>query len=177
MNIALFTALLSMRSLSECAALSVPCLTAYSCLLLATGVSMALLAAPPSFWRRVLKLAPIEIVLALAGAVLAVVLGRLAQDDWYTLSNATLTLSHWFLSLYEPNALLDSRTAHSRSVSFRVRISSACSGYEGVALIIAFLPIYMWVFRRDLRFPHVLLLFPIAIATIWISMPCASRYW
>ena len=168
-NIALFAALLSMRfALSRMAELSVSVLAAYSCLLLATGASIALLAAPPSFWRRLMKLAPIEIVLALTGAVIAVVLGRLAQDGWYALSSATLTVSHWILTLYEPSALLDSANRTLAVGSFRVQVFGACSGYEGVALIAAFLPVYMWVFRHDLRFPNVLLLFPMALATIWI---------
>ena len=108
-NIALFVILLAMRSaLSGGAEPSSFALVAYSGLLLATGASMAFVAAPPAFWKRLLKLAPVEVVLALAGAVAAIIIGRLAQDGWNSLSSATLTLSHWFLTLYEPNVTLDS---------------------------------------------------------------------
>ena len=143
-------------------------LAAYSCLLLATGASMAFVAAPLSFWRRLLKLTPIEIAVAVAGASIAVGAGRLAQEGWNSLSSATLTLSHWFLTLYEPNVLLDNAHRILGVGNFKVQVFGPCSGYEGVALIVAFLPIYMWVFRRDLRFPNVLLLFPIGITAIWV---------
>ena len=79
-NIALFVILLAMRSaLSGGAEPSLFALVVYSGLLLATGASMAFVAAPPSFWRRLVKLAPVEIVLAFAGAGVAVGIGRLAQ--------------------------------------------------------------------------------------------------
>jgi exosortase E/protease (VPEID-CTERM system) len=125
-------------------------------------------AAPLSFWRRLLKLTPIEIAVAFAGASVAVGAGRLAQEGWNSLSSATLTLSHWFLTLYEPNVLLDNEHRILGVGNFKVQVFGACSGYEGVALIVAFLPIYIWVFRRDLRFPNVLLLLPIGIAAIWV---------
>jgi len=168
-NVALFAALLSLRfAISQVADRSFGVLLAYACLLLATGASMALLAAPPSFWRRLLKLAPTEIVLALTAAGVAVGIGRLAQDGWDSLSSATLALSHWFLTLYEPNALLDGEHRTLGVDNFAVQVFGPCSGYEGLALIVAFLPIYLWVFRRDLRFPNVLLLLPMGIAAIWI---------
>ena len=168
-NITLFAALLLARFvLSRTTELSFLVLAAYSCLLLATGASMALVAAPLSFWRRLLKLTPIEIAVAVAGASIAVGAGRLAQEGWNSLSSATLTLSHWFLTLYEPNVLLDNSHRILGAGNFKVQVFGPCSGYEGVALIVAFLPIYMWVFRRDLRFPNVLLLFPIGIAAIWV---------
>jgi exosortase E/protease (VPEID-CTERM system) len=168
-NVALFAALLLTRfALSKAAELSLFVLTAYSCLFLATGASMAFLAAPLGFWRRLLKLTPIEIAVAVTAGSVAVGAGRLAQEGWNSLSSATLTLSHWFLTLYEPNVLYDSAQRILGVGDFKVQVFGPCSGYEGVALIVAFLPIYMWVFRRDLRFPNVLLLFPIGIAAIWV---------
>jgi exosortase E/protease (VPEID-CTERM system) len=168
-NIALFSALLLARfALSRTAELSVYALASYSCLYLATGASMALVAAPLRFWRSLLKLTPIEIAVAVAGASVAVGAGRVAQEGWSSLSSATLTLSHWFLTLYERNVLYDNAQRILGVGDFKVQVFGPCSGYEGVALIVAFLPIYMWVFRRDLRFPNVLLLFPIGIAAIWV---------
>jgi exosortase E/protease (VPEID-CTERM system) len=168
-NVALFATLLLVKFvLSRMVEPSPLLLVAYSCLILATGASIAFLAAPLSFWRHLLKLAPIEIAVAVAGASVAVGAGRLAQEGWNSLSSATLTLSRWFLTLYEPNVLLDNAHQTLGVGDFGVEVAGACSGYEGVALIVAFLPIYMWVFRRDLRFPNVLLLLPIGIAAIWL---------
>ncbi|WP_072396627.1 exosortase E/protease, VPEID-CTERM system [Hyphomicrobium sp. CS1GBMeth3] len=168
-NVALFAALLLTRhALSSMEQPSPYIMSAYSGLLLATGVSLALVAAPMSFWRPLVKLAPMEIALAAAGAAFILAASRFSQDGWNSLSFATLTLSYWFLTLYEPNVLLDSEHHILEVNDFRVEIFAPCSGYEGIALILAFLSIYTWVFRRELRFPNALLLFPIGIAAIWI---------
>jgi exosortase E/protease (VPEID-CTERM system) len=143
-------------------------LLSFSCLLLATGASIALLAASLSFWRHLLKLVPIEIAVAFAAASIAVWAGQIAQQGWNSLSSATLALSHWFLTLWEPSVSLDDQHWILGAGSFRVQVLGPCSGYEGVAFIAAFLAIYMWAFRRSLRFPNVLLLFPIAIGAIWL---------
>lgn len=46
---------------------------------------------------------------------------------------------------------------------FFVMIHDACSGVEGMALVILFVTLYLVLFRRHLRFPRVLLLYPIGI--------------
>jgi exosortase E/protease (VPEID-CTERM system) len=50
---------------------------------------------------------------------------------------------------------------------FKVQISPECSGYEGIGLILAFLSIYLSVFRKELRFPSALILLPIGAALMW----------
>ena len=45
---------------------------------------------------------------------------------------------------------------------------SACSGYEGIGLILAFTAGWLWFFRREWRFPRALLLIPLGIAAIWV---------
>lgn len=46
---------------------------------------------------------------------------------------------------------------------FFVAVGPQCSGVEGFMLITVFLTLYMALFRRELRFPHVLALFPIGL--------------
>jgi len=53
--------------------------------------------------------------------------------------------------------------------SFSVRISYACSGIEGVSLIVVFLALYCWLFRKALRFPQAFWLFPIGVVSIWLA--------
>jgi exosortase E/protease (VPEID-CTERM system) len=168
-NVVLFIALLAIRFLvSQMTELSVFLLAAYCVLLLATGASLAFMAAPPAFWWKLPRTAPVEIAIALAGGVLALWLGHLAQLGWTTLASATLSLSHWFLTLYEPSVHLDAEKLQLGVGDFSVWIYGPCSGYEGVALIFTFLSVYMWVFRHELRFPNVLLMLPLGMATIWI---------
>lgn len=167
-NIALFAALIAVRlAIPPNAEPPAYLLAAYALLLLSTGASLAFLLAPPAFWWRLLRVAPAEIAMALTGGSFVLWLGNVAQQGWTTLASATLTLSHWFLTLYEPNVLLDAEKRLLGAGDFSVRIDAPCSGYEGVALIITFLSVYLWVFRRELRFPNALLLLPIGIAAIW----------
>ena len=140
----------------------------YAFLLLCTGASLVLLAAPLSFWRELVKTAPMEILLALIGACFVLLAGELSKESWESLSAATLALSHWFLGLYEANPFLDVQNRILGAEEFRVQILAACSGYEGGGLIVAFLSIYLWVFRSHLKFPNALLLLPAGIIAIWI---------
>ena len=51
---------------------------------------------------------------------------------------------------------------------FKVLISPECSGYEGIGLILAFLTIYLFVFRKELRFPAAFILLPVGAVVMWI---------
>jgi exosortase E/protease (VPEID-CTERM system) len=50
---------------------------------------------------------------------------------------------------------------------FAISVQQACSGVEGFALIGTFLMVYLWLFRRELRFPRAWLLLPAAILLSW----------
>jgi exosortase E/protease (VPEID-CTERM system) len=139
----------------------------YCGVLLATGISLALVAAPLSFWRELLKSAPIEIALAIFGACFALLAMEVSKEGWAPLSAATLAVSHWILSLYETNIVLDVERQLLGVGDFRVFILRECSGYEGVGLVLAILALYTWIFRRELRFPNAFLLFPIGIVAVW----------
>jgi len=141
---------------------------AYSFLLVATGASLAFVAAPLSFWRYLIKTAHLELLLASIGASFVYFAGELSKESWNSLAGATLNVSHWILSLYEPNTFLDTQKRILGAEEYAVWISASCSGYEGVALIVTFLSIYLWVFRKHLRFPNALLLIPAGIITIWV---------
>jgi exosortase/archaeosortase family protein len=52
--------------------------------------------------------------------------------------------------------------------AFQLEIAPQCSGYEGIALILVFVAVYLWLFRRELRFPHTLLL-PVGVLAIWFA--------
>jgi exosortase E/protease (VPEID-CTERM system) len=140
----------------------------YSLLVLATGASLALMLAPASFWRELLRQLRLEIVMAFAAAGLVLAAGALSRESWEALTIATMHLSHMILSLYEPNPFIDAGQRILGAEEFRVQIWAPCSGYEGIGLVTAFLAIYMWMFRAHLRFPNAYCLIPIGIGAIWI---------
>jgi exosortase E/protease (VPEID-CTERM system) len=50
---------------------------------------------------------------------------------------------------------------------FLVSIAAVCSGYEGIGLVLIFTGFYLFIFRKDFRFPQCLLLLPLGVAAIW----------
>ena len=93
------------------------------------------------------------------------------NDDasWNSLSKPTLKVCHYLLGLiysdivYQPENYLLGTTA------FQVEVSYACSGIAGVSLITMFLIAYLWLFRKEFRFPQAYLLFPLGISVIWFA--------
>ena len=108
------------------------------------------------------------VLLSIAAAVGAWLLGRVFQQLWEPLAAATFSLTY---SLLQPTGL-DIRYDPDQGVigteRFLVQIAPQCSGYEGIALAITFVTLYIFVFRRTLRFPAVLLLYPIGTAIVYV---------
>ncbi|MBY0522445.1 MAG: exosortase E/protease, VPEID-CTERM system [Gemmataceae bacterium] len=88
---------------------------------------------------------------------------------WSGLGAATFHVSAALLRLIAPDIVCLPEQAVVGTPTFQVEIASACSGYEGLALIAAFLSAYLWLFRRELRFPHALLLLPVGMILIWFA--------
>jgi exosortase E/protease (VPEID-CTERM system) len=141
---------------------------AYPAAILASAVSLALLLAPLRFWRRLVASFPGEVLLSVGVAVLAAALAILSKESWATLSTGTLALSYGLLSLYETDVFIDTSATTLGVGDFHVQIISACSGYEGIALVATFLAVFLVAFRSHLRFPQALILFPVAIAASWL---------
>lgn len=132
------------------------------------GTTFLLAIAPFGFWRDLISSTWISIVLSICVAAIAVVMSGVAQAGWKPLAGATLHVSHWILSLYETNIVVDIAKKELGVGDFVVNIAPNCSGYEGIALVTAFMSLYLVVFRRDLAFPNALFLLPAGIVTIWL---------
>ena len=101
-------------------------------------------------------------------AALAVLLGSLAwmsgvltEGLWSPLARYTFTVVSGMLGVIYPDVVSDPSRLILGTPTFKVAIAPACSGYEGIGLLLAFLTIYFWLFRRELRFPGALLLLPV----------------
>lgn len=158
--------------------LSVPWFSSWFALGSATLSLWMLALAPSHFWLRLVRQ---QYTTLLMGTLLGIgawmIIGMLHRQEaplaqkelWNSLSTPTLQLVHsllgWVYSdlVYQPDSLVVGTT------SFQVRISYACSGIEGFSLITVFLAIYLWLFRKDLRFPQAFWLFPLGIMAIWLA--------
>jgi len=47
-----------------------------------------------------------------------------------------------------------------------VTIAASCAGYEGIGVIVVFLGAFLWLERRDLRFPRAWMLLPIGVIAV-----------
>ena len=129
---------------------------------------LAFAMAPLQFWRA--TIAENKWVFAMAAFIAAFVQSAalLSRQSWNALSEATFQVSALILSLYEKDVIVEPARRILGVGDFKVDIAAACSGYEGIGLVIAFLSIYLWVFRSVLRFPNVFIIVPIGVAAIWV---------
>jgi exosortase E/protease (VPEID-CTERM system) len=62
----------------------------------------------------------------------------------------------------------DPETAVLGTHRFSIIVGGACSGIEGAGLMLVFSTGWLWLFRRELRFPQALVLVPASIAVMWL---------
>jgi hypothetical protein len=65
--------------------------------------------------------------------------------------DVTLRFSESLLRLVYSDVISDPEAAILGTTRFDVEVTRACAGYEGIALIIVFISLYLWLFRQDLR--------------------------
>lgn len=129
-----------------------------------------MLFAPPARWRRFLGQAGWGMLAAAAAGTAAPFIGLQLQSIWSksVLADWTFTLvvqlMEWWgqaIETYPEDKIIGAG-------DFFVNIAPACSGVEGLVLTTIFALIYLTLFRDDLRFPHALLILPIALLASWL---------
>lgn len=136
----------------------------------AAGVAvwLALLAVAPfsalvSLWRGTWWLG----LLAAGATGLMWVVNSFRTAVWDVAISATFKIAGWILQPL-PNLQLDPANRLVGTPRFLVRVTDACSGMEGAGLMLGFAAAYLWVFRRDCRFPHAFFLVPAGIAVLFV---------
>jgi len=95
--------------------------------------------------------------------------GTLTANLWVPLRDGTLASVHGLLSVVTADALVRPNDFVVGTERFWVTIAPACSGYQGIGMIWVFVGVYLWTFRDSLRFPHALLLIPLATGAAWLA--------
>ncbi|MDD9717143.1 exosortase E/protease, VPEID-CTERM system [Dinoroseobacter sp. PD6] len=139
------------------------------------GIGAALILAPWPAWRGLIAQKGVLLATLLAAGLALPELSDLIQPlwraDWVT--EITFQAVLWVLNAvgYGTEAYPETKIigilGATEAENFFVAVGPQCSGVEGFALISVFLTVYMLLFRRDLAFPHALLLFPIGIVLSW----------
>ena len=153
---------------SRNAPLGIESAAAWLVLALASFVLWLLAIAPWHAWRWVIVAERRGFLASAAVAVAAWLAGQASQVLWRPLADATFRVSRELLGLLYPDVVADAGHRILGTSSFRVEIAPSCSGYEGIGLIVAFVGVYLWLFRSGLRFPQALLLLPISAGIIWL---------
>jgi exosortase E/protease (VPEID-CTERM system) len=143
-------------------------LCAWMILGVAAVVTWGAAAIPGRFWTRWYHRSTREFAVGAAFGAVATALGECMQLLWSPLQKSTFWTVSVLLSILGRRVDLYPQDAVIRTQTFAVRIGAACSGLEGIGLICAFLTLYLWFSRRELRFPQALLLIPAGAAAIWI---------
>ena len=121
-----------------------------------------------------LKLLPLsrELAMPLALAVLLALVawgaGLTTLGLWDHLNRVTLDAVAGMLGVLVSPIHFDPAEAAVGTEVFWVRVMPICSGYEGIGLIIVFLSAYLVGFRDRFRFPHALLVLPVAVVAVWL---------
>jgi exosortase E/protease (VPEID-CTERM system) len=124
---------------------------------------------PPRLWPMLLRRGWDILLLAAIAGLFAGAIGSILQAGWDVLSEPTLLASHALLQLFSDDAICNPEHRLLGTSRFWVIVAPACSGYEGMALVLAYLGGYLWLARRDLRFPQALLLLPLGMTAIWLA--------
>jgi exosortase E/protease (VPEID-CTERM system) len=134
----------------------------------AAFVALGLAALPLRFWRRLPGLSRVKLLSSIVIGATTYLLGRWAESLWGVLQRGTLELV--VLLLRSVRFSVDTNRAQQMvsTPSFAVYIAPECSGIEGIGLVSVFLAAYLWVYRKDLRFPQAYFLLPIGILMIWL---------
>ena len=134
----------------------------------AAVTSWALAFYPHDRWRAALIERRVLIAWGIAAGAAIWTAGFLTEALWPPLARYTFAIVRWVLSGIYAEIISDPDALRIGTPAFRVVIAPECSGYEGVGLILAFLTIYLFLFRKDLRFPGALVLLPLGAITIWV---------
>lgn len=135
---------------------------------LSSLIGLMLTFSPLEVWLQFFRLEKRAFILSIVTGCVSWGISVLVEQSWNSLSSLTFQLSQQLLLLFYDTVIADLDNKILGTETFQVRIAPQCSGYEGIGLVIIFLSLYLWLARQQLRFPHVLLLFPIGIVLIWL---------
>ena len=84
------------------------------------------------------------------------------------MQRATLHAVGAILGLFLPDVISDPATFTIGTPRFLITIAGGCSGVEGLGLVLIFTSLWLWVYRKETRFPQALLLIPCALGCSWL---------
>ena len=140
-----------------------------SVLAAATGVLWCLSLFPALVWIRLARKCRIGLALGVFIGGSGYLAGLVTITYWKVLSGATLWMVRALLGSVLDDIVYDPSSRTIGTPEFTVVVGAACSGFEGMSLGCVFLTAYLWLFRKNFRFPHALLALPAGAGLLWFG--------
>jgi exosortase E/protease (VPEID-CTERM system) len=105
---------------------------------------------------------------SVAAAFAAAAAIPLTQDLWRSTAAVTFQFVRLLLQPILPGLIADPVTRVVGTQRFAVEILEFCSGLEGMSLILVFMIAWLWYFRKEYRFPRVLVLIPFGVTLMFV---------
>jgi exosortase E/protease (VPEID-CTERM system) len=150
-------------------------LFALACVHFGAVVLLALACVPARAWVAVVRRTGMVGVWACAGGLAAWIIRKPQQNLWkwatiwpvQWLQGVTYKMVRALLGWGLPKVSGDPSNFTIGAGQFVAQVTDACSGVEGLGLVLVFTCLWLWFFRREIRFPQALLLMPLALTTMW----------
>ena len=84
------------------------------------------------------------------------------------MQRATLHAVSAVLGHFLPDLVVNTATFTIQTPRYSIMIAPGCSGVEGLGLVLLFTSLWLWVYRKVIRFPRAFLLVPCALGCIWL---------
>jgi len=123
---------------------------------------------PWALWLRLRRSTGNVWIYALFAGVVAGCFGSVVRLLWEPAARVTFAIVKTMLGPLVPHVIGDPRTMDLGTPAFHVTIEPACSGLEGMGLVLVFGVVWLWLFRRELRFPQAALLVPVGLAAAFL---------
>ncbi|MGB7983893.1 MAG: exosortase E/protease, VPEID-CTERM system [Terracidiphilus sp.] len=111
------------------------------------------------------------------GGFMGCVIGSATITLWSTtgsvqgvsfLQRTTLQAVAAVLGIFTKDMVIDPSTFLIGTSRYQLIIAGGCSGVEGFGLVLVFTTLWLWVYRKEIRFPQALLLIPCSLACSWL---------
>lgn len=172
LHIAVSAALIGWASVDPRLVSSAGCAVAWNLgrlLLFIIALTSALFALIPlPVWRRWYSSNRAGILTGIAFGLAVWLVRSPVRSVWWSTDRATLYESYLILKILGWHPVMDMPQHLLGVPGFVVDIAPQCAGFEGVVLITLLMGLYFWLWRKELRFPHVLVLLPIGLTASWL---------
>jgi len=84
------------------------------------------------------------------------------------LQRATLSSVAVLLHLLTSDVVFKPQESLIGTQHFSVYVDVPCGGWEGIGMFCTLFSMYLWFYRRDLRYPAVITLLPVGVAIVWL---------